>query len=213
MTPTELEEYVRQRYNAVGDNYFSQSEIFGYFWAAQMELAQETFCIQNTYTTTSVVDQRVYDFPANTLSIRRMEHDGERIFPNDFLDDDGLTGNNPDDDISGKPEHYQIWGEQYYLRPAPSEAATIKLYTYDLPTQPTSSGTLDIPSRYHLMLADYALYCMLSKDKNRPMAKDHLDLWIGHKRLVLQTERLRKTGDSFDVVKDMDQVADDTRFF
>lgn len=212
MTPSDLMNYVRQRYNAVGDSFFADGEIYNYFWAGQTELAQETFCIRRTYTTTSVVDQRIYDMPAYTLSLRRVEFDGERIFPNDFLDDDALTGNNPDDDISGTPEHYQIWDSQYYLRPTPSTAATIKLYTYDLPTVPSSVGTLDVPERYHLMLADYALYCMLSKDKNRQMAQDHLALWKEHKQRALQTERLRMVGDSFSCVKDMDDIADDSRF-
>ncbi len=213
MTPSELETYVRQRYSAVGDSFFAQGEIFNYFWAAQMELAQDAFCIRNTYETLSVIGQRVYDYPTNALSLRRVTYNGQRVFPNDFIDDDTLTGNNEDETLTGTPTHYQVWGEQFYLRPSPAVVSdTIKLYTYDLPTQPTTSGTLDVPARYHLMMADYALYCMLSKDNNRVMAADHLNLWTSHKKLVLQTERLRDSGDSFDVVKDMDDISDDFRF-
>lgn len=213
MTPADLETYIRQRYNAVGDSFFAQDEIFNYLWAGQMEVAQETFCIKNTYETDSVDGQRTYDYPAAAFSIRRVEYDGHRIFPNDFIDDDSITGNNADETLTGVPEHYQVWGDQFYLRPAPSEDdITIKLYTYDLPSQPSTAGTLDIPARYHLMLADYALYCMLSKDQNKSLSLDHLNLWISHKKLILQTERLRDSGDSFDVVKDMDDIADDFRF-
>lgn len=213
MTPAELEIYVRQRYNAVGDSFFSQAELFNYFWAAQMEIAQETFCIKNTYEADSVVGQRTYDYPANAMSLRRMTYNGQRVYPNDFIDDDTATGNNEDETLTGTPEHYQLWGDQFYLRPTPAIADdTIRLYTYDLPTQPTTSSTLDVPSRYHLMLADYALHCIFVKDENEKMALNHYNIWIAHKKLILQTERLRESGDAFDVVKDMDDIADDFRF-
>lgn len=213
MTPTDLETFTRQRYNAVGDNFFSQAEIFNYFWAGQMELAQETFCIKNTYTTTSVASQRAYDFPSTALSIGRVEYDGQRVYPNDFVDDDGLTGNNPGDTSTGIPQNYQLWDDQIYFRPLPSASAlTITIYSYDLPSQPTSVGTIDVPARYHLMLVDYALYCMLSKDKNKALAADYFGQWQMHKKLALQTERLRDSGDSLNVVKDMADIVDDSRF-
>lgn len=208
MTPTELETYVRQRYNAVSDNFFSQSEIFSYFWAGEMELVQETFCIQATDTSiTSTAGTRAYSLPTNTLGIARAEFDGERIFPNQFIDDDVLTGNRPDEGATGTPENYQVFGDSIYLRPVPSTSSlTLKLYLYKLPTDPNSSGTLDVPSRYHLALADYALYCILTKDKNPGMAAAHLTLWQNHKRLAMQTEKLRRGSDSFQVVKDYEDI-------
>lgn len=213
MTPTALETYTRQRFNAVSDNFFSQEEIFNYFYAAMTELALETFCIRSTYTTTSVASQRAYDFPTNTISLRRVEYDGERIFPNDFLQDDALTGNNPDETITGTPEHYQVWGDQLYLRPVPSTSSlTLKLYTYDLPVVPTSTNTLSVPTRYHLSLADYALYCMFAKNMNHQMADYHYKLWLEHKKRALQTERLRMVGDSYRMVADMEDLWDYPEF-
>lgn len=213
MTPTELENYVRQRYNAVGNSFFSQAEIFNHFWAAQMELAQESHCIKSIYTTTSVANQRIYDFPTLTMSIARVEYDGERIYPNDFVDDDSLTGNNPDEAITGRPGFYQVFGYQLFLRPSPSTASeTIKVYSYNLPSQPSSTGTLDVPAIYHLYLADYALYAMYAKEMKLPMANYHMELWTRHKRQVVATERTRMVGDSFRVVKDVDDLFDDSRF-
>lgn len=214
MTPTDLETYVRQRYNAVGDSFFPQSEIFNYFFSAEMELARESLCIKRTYTTTSVASQRIYDFPTSTLSIRRVEYDGERIFPNDFSDDDALTGNDPDGAITGRPENYQQWGSQIYLRPIPDTSAlTIKIYSYDMPSQPTAGGTLDIPEIYHLDLADYALYCMFGKDKSYQMANYHLNIWNKKKIDVIKTERSLLVGDEFQTVKDIDELVVSSRFF
>lgn len=214
MTPVELETYVRQRYNAVGNTFFTQAEIFNHFWAAQMELAQKTQCIKAIYTADSVANQRVYDFPTTTMSIARVEYDGERIYPNDFVDDDALTGNNPDESITGRPCNYQIFGYQLFLRPTPSTAVTggIKVYSYNLPSQPTVVGTLDVPVIYHLYLADYALYCMFAKEMKTQMADYHRNLWERHKEQALATERTRMVGDSFRTVKDMDDLYEESRF-
>lgn len=213
MTPSNLLTYVQQRYNAVGDSFFPDAEIYSHFYAAQMELAQETQCIKSIYTTTSVVSQRVYDMPDNTIAIARVEYDGERIYPNDFIDDDALTGNSPDESITGKPCNYQIFGYQLFLRPVPSASSeTIKVYSYNMPTVPSSTGTLDVPSIYHMYLADYALYAMFAKEQNLAMASYHRELWERHKKQAMATERTRMVGDSFRVVKDVDDLGDDSRF-
>lgn len=213
MTPANLETYVRQRYNAVGDSFFPQTEIFNHFYAAQTELAMETFCVRNVYTTTSVDGQRVYDFPSKTISIMRVEYDGERIFPNDFVDDDGLTGNSPDETIEGRSQNYQVWGNQLYLRPTPDTSGlTIKIYSYDLPDQPSTTAAFDVPERYHMMLADYALFCMFAKDKNYQMADYHKKIWNTSKETVVKVERQRAAGDSFRVIKDIEDLWDESRF-
>lgn len=214
MTPTDLETFVRQNYNAIGDTYFSQDEIFSYFLAAMMELAQETRCINRVYTTTSVASQRAYDYPTNAMSLVRVEYDGERIFPNDLIDDDSYTGNNPAETSTGRPQYYQLFGENIYLRPIPdTDALTIRIFTYDLPTLPTSAGTLDIPARYHIYLADYALYRMLLKDKNRQLAADYFNLWKEHKVRAKALEKERVRADSFMVVKDSEMLFEEPRFY
>ena len=106
MTPTELETYVRQRYNAIGDNFYPQALIFNYFYDAEMELARKTKCIQRVYSTTTVASQRAYDVPSLSHAIARVEYDGERLQPNDFVDDDSMTGGNADETITGRPTHY-----------------------------------------------------------------------------------------------------------
>ena len=214
MTPAELETFVRQRYNAVGDSFYPQAEIYNLFWQAQMELALETYCIDGTYTTTSVASQRAYDYPTNAISIKRVEYNGDRLYPNDFIDDDYLTGNNPGDTSTGTPENYQVWQGQLYLRPIPSTSAlTIKVFSYDMPQQPISSSTLDVPSQYHLFLADFALYSMFAKDKDLQMARHHLEVWQQNKAMVLRAEQSLKQGDQFSVVKDIADIIPNQRYY
>lgn len=213
-TPSQLETYVRQRYNAVGDTFYPQPEIFNFFYMAQVELALECRCIRTVYTTTSVASQRAYDMPTNALAIARMEYNGKRIYPNDFIDDDALTGNNPDETLTGVPVHYQVFGQSFYLRPTPSASSlTIKIYAYDLPNQPSTTVNFSVPDRYQQMLADYALFCMFAQDKNRTMADYHFGIWQQHKKLAQETERLRMVDDSFRTVKDMEDLQYFDRYF
>jgi hypothetical protein len=209
MTPADLETYTRQRYNAVGDTFFPSAEIMNFFYQGQIELAVETKCIQSTYTTTSVDGQRAYDFPSYTIGIKRIEYDGARIRPSDFIEDDVLTGNSPDTTSEGVPEFYQIWGSQIYLRPVPNASSeTIKVYSYDMPAVPTSNGALSVPSYAHIYLADYALYCMTMQDKNFALADRFLQKWENDKEQVKKIERSRMVDDSFRVVKDENALCD-----
>lgn len=206
MTPTDLETYIRQSYNAVGDTFYPQ--IPNFIYEAQIELARKTMCIRNVYTTVSVASQRVYDFPSTAIAIARVEYDGERIFPNDFIDDDSQTGNNPDETLTGIPEYYQQWGQDLYLRPTPSTSAlTIKIYSYDLPSVVTPTGTLDVPTRYHMDLADYALYKMALQDKDFSAADRYKSLWDQKVKDAVIFERQRHVADEFRTVKDWAEQA------
>lgn len=205
MTPVDLETYVRQRYNAIGDTFFPSTEIYNFFYIAQMLMAAKTFCIQTTYTTTSVASQRQYDFPTKSIAILRVEYNGKKIEPNDFDDDDMGTGNNPGTTSTGTPSSYQIWGSDLYLRPIPDTSAlTIKIFSFDEPQTVTAVTELDVPSRYHLGLADYALGCMFGQDKNHVMATKHFDIWDQFIIDVKDIEARRRVADKFQVVKDGD---------
>lgn len=214
MTPTELETYIRQRYNAVGDNFFPQAEIFNFLWEAQLELANEFDCVEKVYSTTAVANQRVYDWPTNAIKLFRMTFDGEPVEPNDFTDDDSYTGGNENETITGRPYWYQQFGTNFYLRPTPGSAEAglvIKLYTFDMPSVPTSVGTLDVPVQYHPFLSNYALYAMCSQDQNASMADRYLDKWRDNKKLVGQLEMKKKSANRLPTVKNIDYIYREAR--
>ena len=209
MTPSDLETYVRQAYNAVGDNFFPQAEILNHFYTAQLQLAALTYCIQNVYTTTVTQGQREYSKPTRCISIFKVYYDGQRLRPNDFIEDDTITGNRQDDTGEGIPYNYQEFGDNIYLRPIPENStSTLRIYSFDAPNTVTASGSLDVPSRYHMYLADYALFRMFAKDKNQSMADYHKQLWEDAKKEVAEIEKLRRTGDEFRVVKGQGQLND-----
>ena len=215
MTPSDLLTYTRQRYNAIGDTFFPDGEIYNMFWKAQLELAVEFNCIERVYETPAVANQRAYDKPTNTIKIYRLTYDGMKLFPNDFLSDDAITGQDEDESVTGVPQWYQQWGESFYLRAVPGtseEGKTLRLYTYDIPSVPTANGTLDVPAVYHPFLADYALWVMCMQDKNFAAADKLSIAWKENKRVVDQLERQKNSSDMFITVRDINTIGRDARF-
>lgn len=213
MTPVDLETYTRQRYNAVGDFFFPEPEMFNFFYKAQCELASEFRCIRRIYTTQSVSGQRAYDFPENSIAIARATYDGEKMTPNDFVIDDAYTGNDENIATTGRPEFYQQWGQRFYLRPVPDTSSLdIKLYTWDMPSVPTTTGTLDVPAVYHIFLSDYALHAMCLQDKDFGLADRYMQAWQANKEQVKKLEKQRLTADRFVTVKDVDDFYPESRY-
>ncbi len=68
MTPTQIEEAARRRYNSVGDTFWSSDEIMQLMTDACLELAKEALVIEATYTTSTVVGQ--IQFPSGELPTR-----------------------------------------------------------------------------------------------------------------------------------------------
>ena len=129
MTPTQLESAARQRYNAVNDSFWSQAEMLGMIYQAQMELAAECLVIQNKYTTTTVASQQAYAWPTRAISIKRVTYDGAKIDPIDMREDDAISLSNTTSIATGTPQFYFSWENSIYLQPVPSEAKTLEIWT------------------------------------------------------------------------------------
>ena len=122
MTPTQIETIARRMMNATGSNFWSQEEIISdYLYMAALEMAQETFCIENRYTTATVADQQEYAVPSRMLAIKRLEYDSQKLMPIDFqkLDSIDLNTNTT---ITGTPQYYYHFDSSFGLYPAPAEA-------------------------------------------------------------------------------------------
>lgn len=207
MTPDDLIEDCRQRYNAVGDAFFADAELYDLLFDASMELATETECIESTDTSITTADgTRSYSYPSNVYKIHRIEYNGVRLDPTDFLEDDFYTGNDADTTNKGDPRYYQIWNDTIYLRPVPDAAQTVTLYTIEFPIAVSSGSTLSIPERYHPYLKDYLLSAMFSKDGNERLAVYHRNLWASSVIKVKRVEMKRKISDQYKVTKVQEQL-------
>lgn len=201
MTPQQVNTAIRQRYNAEGDDFFSDAMIWDIIYQAQMVMAQEAFVIERKYSSTSVAGTRELDYPTTAMALRRVEYDGEKILPVS-LDEDPKTSTT---EVSGDPREYAIWNNEIILFPTPSTTGdTIVIYTYNEPQAVSDTSTLEVPSEYHLDIIDYGLSILYAKDGNMPMSQYHERRWEKGLERIKRTRAKKKRGDQFVIVRDQD---------
>ncbi len=206
MTPTEIETAARNRYNSVGDSFFSQDEILDLMWDACLDMTRECNLIERVYTTSTVASQQEYSYPTSTISIKRITYDGKKLKPITMREDDAITGLNQSTTSEGTPQYYFVWNETIYLRPIPSSVATLKIFTYNEPSELTNTSTLEIPTQFQMDLVDYIVSEMAAKDSNFEAAQYYANKWERSKMDIKKWQRKRLRGDSFASVQDEDQL-------
>lgn len=202
MTPAQIEQAARERYNAVGETFWSSSEIMTLIYGACLELAIETLCIEQTYTTTTVSGTAEYAYPTNTISIKYITYNGIPVDPIDLDQGNSITLNTVTSNTTGSPLGYSIWNDTITLWPTPNDAQTLKIYSYNEPQEVTSNSTLEVPSVFHLRLVNYVVSEMYAKDKDFSSAKYYKGIWENDKIHIKRWVAKRKRGHRFAAVKD-----------
>lgn len=207
LSPLEINTFARQRYNAVGDDFWSDAEIYGIIYQGCCEIATHGLIIEQTYSTTSVASQQEYSFPTNAIAIKRVTYNGKKLDPIDFRDDDILTFLNQATTATGTPTSYAMFNNIMYLRPIPGTSAlTIKVFAKIEPQTVTSTSTLEIPSEFQMALVNLVLSEMSAKNKNYQGATYYRGLWIEDVKRTLRMTRRAKVADGFKVVKNVDTL-------
>lgn len=208
MTPDALGTAIRRRYNAIGDSFWADDEIYQLIYDAMLELARETQCIERIYSTPTVISTQAYDFPSNSMAIRRATFEGIKLRPITMRDDDALTGFNQTTIGTGIPRYYWIWNKAIYLRPIPSEVGTLKLWTFNYPSTVTATSSLEIPEEFQMKLIDFALKQMAAKDSNFNGAKYYGEEWEKDKVDIRAWMKKMKRTDGMAVVQDENLLVD-----
>jgi len=201
LTVSDLMERARQRYNAVGDDFFSDQMLRDAIFDAQTDLAKEGYVIEKTFETTSVAAQREYTYPENTLSIKEVRYDSDQL-QKVSLRDDPKTSN---DDPTGTPADYAIWDEVIYLYPTPDTTGdTIQIKCYAYPQDITSNtDNIEVPQEYREDIITYVNYLMAQKDQNFTLADRLLARWQDAIFKAQRQRQKRLRGDSFAQVTDV----------
>jgi hypothetical protein len=209
VTPAQVEEAARRRYNAVNANFWVQDDVFKVIYEAEQILATEALCIEDTDTSiTTVAGTRAYGIPSLVIAIKRIEYDGAKLQKIDFREDDALTLNNADAAAQGNVQYYLEFDGQIFLRPLPSAAETLTIYCYKEATLlTTASTTLSVPVVCHTALIDYVVAQMAAKDGNYNLYDRMIERWEMNKIRLKQWFKKRKRTDSFAVVKDEENLA------
>lgn len=202
MTPAQIEDAARREYNAVGDTHWSSTEFLAMMDRAQLELAREAMCIEQTYTTTTVAGTQEYTFPSNTIAIKRVTYDGKVLYPITYQEDDTVTVYNASTTTQGVPQWYTVWNDIIALRPIPSDALTLKIYSYNEPQALTAGSTLETPSIFHGHIVDFLLARMYSKDKDFNSAQYYDRKWMDGKAQAIKWFQRKRVTNKFKSVQD-----------
>lgn len=208
MTPAQIEEAARQKYNSVGDTFYSTSEILYWIYQACLELALEAKLIERVYTTTTVAGQQEYDYPTNTIEINRVTYNGTKLQPITMREDDVLTLNLQSSTATGTPQYYYIFNRTLYLRPIPDDTKTLKIFSFNEPQEVTASSTLEIPSLFHMGIVDFVTREMADKDENESRALSLDRRWELTKARARQWVQRRKRGDALAYVRDEETLGE-----
>lgn len=206
MTPQQIEDAARRKYNSVGSSFYSQAEIWDLIYQAECEIATETKMLEGVSTSlTTTAGTQSYAYPTGVSEIKRVEVDGQKLKRIDFREDDALTLLNADTTEQGTSLYYYDWNKTIYLRPIPSTSSlTIKIYYYKEPALVTSaSQTLEVPAIFHMCIVDYVTAEMAAKDRQFDTSEKYFQKWYEvHMPRMMKWTRKRRTGDSFNIVKD-----------
>ena len=200
MTPTQILTAARNKYNSVGDSFYSDAELLSLLWEACNTLANECFLIERTYSTSTVANQQEYSYPSNTIAIKRITYNGNKLKPITFREDDTLSLNNQTTTATGTPQFYAIWNETLYLRPVPSAVGTLKVFAYVEPQELSITSSLETPTQTHMPCVNYLVSEMCAKDENLVMAKFYADKWAEDLNRIKRWQQKKRRGDAFNTV-------------
>lgn len=206
MDLADLITYARQQYNSVGDDFFPDAQLYKHIEQAQLELATAGLLIEDTLTTTTVSGQQEYSFPTNTIAVRRVTWNGQKLMPIDMRDADTVTLFNTATTATGTSQYYSVWEKTFSLWPTPNDAQTLKVWAYCEPQSVSSSSTLEVPSEFHIRLADYILEKKAAKDKNFEAASYYANEWAKTLAKARAWARKRRTTDALVFVRDEEKM-------
>lgn len=209
MTPDDLVLAARRQYNAVGDTFWADAELYGVIRYAVQEVAIEGYGIPRTYETSTVQGTQGYDFPTNAVAIKRVTWDGRKLTLIDMREDDALTALNQNTSDQGNPEFYWIWNKTIYLRPVPASVATLKIWTFNQQAEiSTGTTTIELPNELHSRLLNPLMAAIVAKDKDYNGAQYYRGLWEKDKIEIKKAIRKMMRADGFAVVKDENLVVE-----
>lgn len=175
LTVSDIQQRARERYNAEGDDFFSDQMLRGLIFSAQEELAKEGWVVEKTLTSDSISGTRTLTYPDNTLAIKEIKYDYEKLLKVPLRRDPKTDSTDP----TGTPSSYALWEDTIILYPTPDTSGdTIQVRTYAYPNDITENTTaIDVPQEYRDDLIDYCVAHMAIKDQNVSLYNVYIAQW------------------------------------
>jgi len=201
LSVTDIQTRARERYNAVGDKFYSDQMLRDLIFDGQQILAKEGWVIEKTFSTPSVIDTREYAYPATTLAIKEVRYNDEKLTKIKLSQDPKTSSSEP----KGRPRTYGLWDDTIILFPTPDTADdTIKIRSYSYPDDVTSNtDAIQVPEEYKEDLIVYILMWMASKDQNLNLQDRYERTWLECVTRAKKQRRKRLRGDQNTRVSDL----------
>lgn len=202
LTASDIMTRARERYNATGDDFFSDQMLRALIFSAQEELAKEGWVIEKTYTTTSIANTRELTYPTNTLAIKDVKYDYKKLKKYTLAEDPKTDSS----ETTGKPFGYALWDSVIFLYPTPDTTGeTIQIRTYAYPADLTQNNSaLDVPDEYKENIINFVISHMALKDQNIQLASYYQNLWtqtvikaVEQRRKMLRSDRPARVKDEY----------------
>ena len=205
MTPSDVMTSVRSQLYEPVATFWTDTELYGYMWQAEQELALQIKCTQVSTTLTSVTAQSMYTRPADAYYIDRLMWDKVKLKKIDKTDYDALQRVAYGGQYTiGRSMHYIEWNDSLILWPIPAYSAPIGIDYVKIPDQVTASSTFDVPPLFHNFIQDYVMYRALLKDQDDQRSSFFKQQWDNNLIRAYTFWRQKTDDDFYHVVKEED---------
>ena len=179
MTPAQVLSNCRAQLYETTAAYWTDTELYGYMWYGEQEIAQLVPCTETKFITATVTDTSVYTSPSDILYYDRVTYDGVKLKRIDRTDLDAIDRPGYGSSLStGQPTSYYEYAGLVYLWPIPQAIEPLVFNYYALPAQVTATAAgFTIPTYMQPFIQDYVLYRSYAKDQNEGLANFHKNLW------------------------------------
>lgn len=210
MTLAQFVQTVRRRHNAVGDDNWSDAEIYELLThRLNMALTYIGMLEATDTSNTSTDGTQAINFPTDAVTIRDVLYLGDRLKKITFEEWERYRDDVASDyTTSGTPTMYAIWNRQILLVPVPANTGDqITIYYYKEHTyiDGSTQTTIDIPSVLHAHLVPGVLSDMYAKDLNVQLMTFYEGQWLNTSIPAFQRFKANEeAGSNFNVLGDSD---------
>jgi len=193
LTVSDILDRARQRYNAVGDDFFPDVMLREALFDAQSQLAKDGWVIEKTLETTSAIGTRELTWPENTLGIKSITYNYDKLSKVSLRQDPKTSTDTP----TGTPRGYGLWDDVIFLYPAPdTEDDKIQIRTYSYPQDITANDdSIEVPQEYREDLIKFVVGIMAQKDQNFTLYDRLMNDWDVTVQKAAKQRKKRLRGD------------------
>jgi hypothetical protein len=208
LTPQQIENAARRKYNSVGSSFYAQEEIWDLIYQAECEIAAEARILEFKATVSAEAIIPFTDLD-NLHEITKVFMGAQRLHKIDMQQAEAMGFNVTDNtETTGTPQYYMdrtsAAGRALFLYPSSDTEVELDIFGVREPALVTSAAqVLETPSMFHHCIVDYVVAEMAAKDKQWDTSQKYFDKWYQkHLPSIIKWDRRRKSSDRFNIVKD-----------